>query len=445
MAGLPAFADFTQPITAEAWVKIPYTAAARAEGIVGFGNSWKLGFRPDGRLAFTMFGVVDATADVYPQVGVWTHIAAVWEPGVGITCYVDGANVAFFPETRPMRAAQNTFLGIGSAGTSGEPINASIDRVRVHQAALTADQLDSVAATPKAPLPSTLASFDLNETIAPYASGGQAAGRATIFGQDYLLTQASPHWNSSSPSRQAGDTSLEFDGNDHIIVPDVNQIVTFPTGDFTAQAWVNFTNNLPGAKSVLFMNNGPGGAISFSVSSDRRVFVTTLGIADIPSQAFIPNDGLWHHIAVVHKNGVEMKFYVDGILRDTIPYTGGVITTRTETSFAIGSETSGGFAYRGLLDRVQLSDEALTADDLDYLPVPGVTPGTPELEIGTAVSVAWPLDVSGYILQSTTDLTEPRVWTDVGAAQQAVGDKHYVLLPVPNQQTYYRLVRPPSE
>jgi hypothetical protein len=84
------FADFSKPLTVEAWVRIPETAAARAEGIVGFGNSWKLGFRPDGRLAFTMFGVVDATVDVFPLLGTWTHLAAVWDPGVGITYFVDG-------------------------------------------------------------------------------------------------------------------------------------------------------------------------------------------------------------------------------------------------------------------------------------------------------------------------------------------------------------------
>jgi hypothetical protein len=433
------FADFSKPLTVEAWIKIPETAAARGEGIVGFGNSWKLGFRPDGRLAFTLFGVVDATVDVFPMVGMWTHIAASWEPGVGIKYFVEGVEVATFAETRAMRAAQTTILGVGSAGTS-EPINATIDRVRVHQALLTVEELDAVAASPKPALPSTLAAISLDEATAPFRSTGMLQTNS-VYGQDYVLENASPKWSSDTPSKKATDGALEFDGNDRVRVEDPNQVVTLETGDFTVQAWVKFGAQ-PGARSVFFFNNGPGGAISASVTSDRHLFVTTLGIADTRSAAVIPDDGLWHHVAVVHRNGQDLRFYVDGLLGDTIVYAGGVIMTRTETFFTIGSEGNGGLPYRGSLDRLQLSNEALEPTALDYLAVPGVVPGIPELEIGTAVSVAWPVDATGFMLQSTTNLVEPRVWSDVGTAPVVAAEKFYVLLPTPAAKTFYRLVRP---
>jgi hypothetical protein len=437
--GVTNFFDLTQPLTTEAWIKIPETAAARAEGIVGFGGSWKFGLRPDGRVAFTLFGVVDATVDIFPPLGSWVHLAAVWQPGVGITYYVGGVETATFPETRPMRAPQNNVLGIGSGGT-GEPINATIDRVRVHQAALAAEDLDTNATAPKSILASTLVAFDFNETSPPYTSKGLVQ-RPTIFAQDYQITAASPVWTNDVPSRRTNDTALSFDGNDRVRVIDETPIVTLETGDFTVQAWVKF-GTLPGARSVLFFNNGPGGAISFSVTSDRRVFVTTLGIADTPSAAIVPNDSLWHHIAVIHRNGTDLRFYVDGVLGDTIPYTAGVIKTRTDTFFTVGSEGTGGLAYRGLLDRLQLSDEAVDPTTLDYLAVPGVIPGIPELEIGVAVSIAWPADVTGFLLQSTTNLNEPKVWSNVSGTPVVVGDKFYTLLPTPEAKTFYRLTRP---
>jgi hypothetical protein len=436
------FTDFSKPLTVEAWVKIPETAAARGEGIAGFGNSWKLGFRPDGRLAFTLFGVVDATVDVYPTVGVWTHIAATWEPGVQIKYFVDGAEVATFPETRAMRAAQTPILGVGSAGTS-EPINATIDRVRAHQAILTAEELDAVAASPKPALASTLAAIGFNEGAPPFRSTGMLQTNA-VYGQDYILANASPKWSSDAPSKKATDAALEFDGNDRVRVEDPNQVVTLGTGDFTIQAWVQFAAQ-PGARSVFFFNNGPGGAISASVTSDRHLFVTTLGIADSRSASVIPDDSLWHHVAMVHRAGQDLRFYVDGILGDTIAYAGGVITTRTDTFFTIGSEGNGGLPYRGSLDRLQLSTEALEPGALDYLAVPGVVPGIPELEIGLAVSVAWPVDATGFLLQSTTNLVEPRVWADVGAAPVAAAEKFNVLLPTPAAKTFYRLVRPSTQ
>ena len=48
--------------------------------------------------------------------------------------------------------------------------------------------------------------------------------------------------------------------------------------------------------------------------NDRTVFITTLGIADVPSAAAIPDDGAWHHIAVIHEAGLELRFYIDGAL-----------------------------------------------------------------------------------------------------------------------------------
>lgn len=148
----------------------------------------------------------------------------------------------------------------------------------------------------------------------------------------------------------------------------------------------------------MFGYFGVGGALSFSVTSDRRLFVTTYGILDIPTAASIPNDGLWHHVAVVHQQGVNLRFYVDGLLGDTIAYTSG-LNVRGNAFFWIGSEFSGGLPYAGLLDRLQLDNAIIEPDDLDYLAIPGVIPDTPELSIGTAVSVSWPVGGTGFVLQ----------------------------------------------
>lgn len=68
---------------------------------------------------------------------------------------------------------------------------------------------------------------------------------------------------------------------------------------------------------------------SASLTQDRRAFVATLGILDQSSTAFIPNDSKWHHVAVVHEFQKEFCFFVNGTLGATVPYTRGVIFTRT--------------------------------------------------------------------------------------------------------------------
>jgi hypothetical protein len=435
----PAFAAVDQPLTVEVWVKLPPDAIPRPEGIVGYGGQWKLGLLPSGNVGFTLYGVVDIDSGILPPLDEWFHIAASWDPGVGVTFFYNGVAASYVEETRAMRAAVHSWLGLGSGGNA-EPLNGSVDRVRVHRALLTEDQLDANPATPRAPLASTLASFTLNEATGPYANAGTAGGSA-VAALDAFPAPASPQFVADSPSGQAGDYSLFFDGNDRIEVPDPNLVVNLP-GDFTIQAWVKV--GPLAARNILFANNAPGGAMTFSISPARQVFVTTLGIADIPSAAIIPDDNGWHHIAVVHRQGQDLRFYVDGILGDTIPYTQGLIYTRTDTVFRIGAEGSGLY-FNGYMDRLQLDDTALEADELDYLKIPGVDPGIPELSIGTAVALSWPSASTGFVLESTTDVTPPQTWTRVNTSPVVVDDQYYVLLPTPEAKTFYRLVRPVSE
>jgi hypothetical protein len=432
-----------QPLTAEAWIYIPADSAPRGEGITGYGGSWKLGIRPDGQLAFTLFGIIDADSGYYPPTGVWTHVAAVVEPGVGITYYGDGVSVGFVAVTDNVRAANYTSIGLGSAGF-GEPFAGTVDRIRVHRALLADTDLDSVAATPKAPLSSTVISFGFNEAGPTYPNAGSASGTAKP-AQDILLASQAPAWVTNTPSKKAGDFALSFNGSQHITVNDPNQVLDFPSGDFTIQAWVNYTTLPAGQlRSVLFGSAGPGGAMSFSVTADHHVFVTTFGILDIPTQAAIPNDGLWHHIAVIHRNGLDLRFYVDGLLGDTISYTRGIIYTRTDTTFVIGAEPGFYNPYKGLLDRLQISNGAIDPKDLDYLAVPGVVPGAPDLTIGTAVSVSWGTGATGFTLQSSTNLVEPKVWTDVSVPPIVIGTNYYTLLPTTDVKTFFRLYRPTS-
>lgn len=437
-----ALHDLTQPITAEAWINITDGTTFRPMGITGYGFSWKLGILNSGNLAMTLFGVADVDSGVFVPQGSWQHVAAVWTPGVGITFYLNGAEASTVAETRAMRAPQNSYLGVGSSGFNGETITGVVDRIRVHRAALTAEQLDSDPATAKAPLGSTVASFNFSEAAAPYANNGTLAIPA-LPAFPIIAANQSPKFTTDTASGKPGDTALVFDGNDRLAVDDSAQQIWSLTGDFTAQAWVKFPT-LPTSRQIIMAKNGPGGAFSFSITSGGVLFVTTYGIADTTSTtAKVPDDGLWHHVAVVHRSGTDLRFYVDGVLGSTVPYTGGLLFDRTATTFYIGGETTGfGLPFRGSLDRVQLDNVALDAKDLDYLAVPGVTPDAPELEVATAISVAWPTAATGFILQSTTNLNNAASWTNVATAPIVIGDKFYTLLPALQTESFFRLVRP---
>lgn len=430
----PILAVATEPLTLETWIKWDGTDTDQYNGILAYGASYKLGLN-NGVILWTLFGVVDVdSGHALPPDGLWHHVAAVYEPGVGVTVYLDGLP-SFVAETRSMRAFGNNRFSIGSEGL-GNAILAAFDRVRVHKALLSAEELDSVAVSPKAPLSTTLVAYNFNETTLPFQNA-QLPARPTLTSEDLIA----PVFSTDSPSGRAGDFSLNYPtATGRVTVADPDTAIRFENGDFTIQAWVKF-GPLP-ARAVLYFNNGPGGAVSFSVFN-REIFVTTLGVLDRDTNAAIPDDGGWHHLAVVHETGKEFRFYVDGILSDTIPYLGGVlIDVRTATTFFIGSEPGGGLPYVGKLDRLIVSKGMVPAAELDYRPIPGVDPDAPELTIQSVVEVAWPSLPAGYVLQSTTTIGVPASWTNVPGTPQATAGTYRFYFPVSSQQTYYRLFKP---
>lgn len=165
------------PITVEAWIKPD--ELRQYNGLISYGASYKLGINQSGgmnNLVFTFFGIVDIFSgfDV-PVDGEWLHVAAVWTPGEGVLFYANGEEVASVAEAGNPRALQNTVLVVGGETNGAVPFIGSMDRVRIHNAALAAEDLDSVADAPKGPFDSTLTHYGFDEGKAPYASLGSAA------------------------------------------------------------------------------------------------------------------------------------------------------------------------------------------------------------------------------------------------------------------------------
>jgi hypothetical protein len=434
----PILALRTNAMTLEVWIKHDGTSPRQFEGILSYGNSYKLGLN-NSELIFTLFGVVDVSSGLIVPADEWHHVAAAWEPGVGVTFYLDGQS-SFIAEAGAMRAFGNNLFSIGAEGLA-TTILATLDRVRVHAGLLTADQLDSVAKTPKAPLANTLVAYDFNETTMPYQNA-IAPARPTMVGEVYNNQLTAPRFVKDAPTGGSSDYALEFtQAGQRVFVPDPNGAIRLDNGDFTVQAWVKFGAQ-PQNRSVLFANNGPGGAITFSISN-RNLFVTLLGIVDQPANAPIPDDGGWHHIAVVHQNGKELRFYVDGILDDTVAYTGGVLMdSRTETTFYIGAEPAGTLPYLGKLDRLSVIRGVVPAEQLDFRAVPGVDLGAPKMSVQSVVEVAWPTVPAGYKLQSTLNPADAASWTAITNTPFAAEGFFKFYAPVTASKTFYRLIKP---
>ena len=373
------------PFTLECWARSSNNQGGHI-GLISYGipggrpggGGYKLGLW-DGNLLFTLFAVVDVFSSVpFPFDGEWHHVATVYDIDQGgVIFYVDGVEEEFIPEDRSVTDPGAKELNIGSQFTSIGRFDGDIDRVRISSAALAPDELDTDAAAPKPVRADTLAFFGFDEGAMPFTSEGAEPKSVAISLPDWVIdhppseSTGAPSVVNDSPSGEPGDTCLEFNGSQIAVVDDPNGVLNFSDGDWTLEARVKTTFNDTGTRMVLFYYGQPGQGYSLSIDVVSEVLqVTTLGIADMPSDAaFVPPDDEWHHVAVAHKAGESITYFVDGQEIESRPYTN-LTNPASTTVLYIGAEWNGGLPYTGRIDRIRISNAALTADQLDSNPAP---------------------------------------------------------------------------
>ncbi|MGC9327654.1 MAG: LamG domain-containing protein, partial [Candidatus Hinthialibacter sp.] len=252
------------PMTAEVWVKPDQLNGWR--DIFRLGTSIKAGFNGE-NLVFTFLSVVDInTAVPVPIDGEWHHIAYAWEPGVGVSFYLDGAFAEFVEETRAPVDFLDNYLSIGSTLTGTSQFLGMMDRLRIHGAVLTEEELDSDAANPKANLDSTIVAYGFDEGAAPYQSSTNVDRPAISMNQE-LLENSYPTFSEDDPKGEEGDFSMSFDGNDRIMYDD-NQTFFFDFIDepFTFEVWTKFKAEDQIAGRPIFFAYGVGGQGGYSFS-----------------------------------------------------------------------------------------------------------------------------------------------------------------------------------
>ncbi|MGZ4963233.1 MAG: LamG-like jellyroll fold domain-containing protein, partial [Limisphaerales bacterium] len=221
-----------------------------------------------------------------------------------------------------------------------------------------------------------------------------------------------PVWSTNSATGLPGDSSLYFDGTKQLTIADPNQILgtNGVNGDYTLQAWVQLPiNYAPAQRAIIFQyERRPG--FSLSINTNRTLHSTTFKIKDIASSAMIPNDGKWHHVAVVHTDGVNMKYYIDATLAATVAYTNGA-GFRTDSVLTVGAGSEGANWFTGYLDRIRYDQRALNRAEFDFH-LPGFQILTAAKQSNGQFVLSWQ-SIGGkrYRLQSTTDLNQP--FTDI--------------------------------
>ena len=160
-----------------------------------------------------------------------------------------------------------------------------------------------------------------------------------------------------------------------------NNFGALPTGDFSMAVWVKTTQTtgeIPISKhnggtlngfflAVNDVNPSGGGLGSPNKAS---AYVSSNNNPAVPISSVSVNDGQWHQLLGVYVPGGQLSLYVDGIFQDAKPAQSYNVNTSAFIVGGIGQTNGDGTPrniFTGLVDDVQLYDNALSASDAAYL------------------------------------------------------------------------------
>jgi len=170
--------------------------------------------------------------------------------------------------------------------------------------------------------------------------------------------------------------SMDFDGSDDYVK--YGDVLDQQTNDFTLSAWVKSTSTAGGNGNGIIYKRGTAYAYSTGYRLNMPNGQFNLHIADGTSYSSLTvgsvgeyNDNEWHYVAGVVDRGNELRLYVDGIFKGSIPNTFTTDISNDNAEFTIGGAKIGGGYYHpfdGSIDNVKIFNRDLSPQEIseDY-------------------------------------------------------------------------------
>jgi hypothetical protein len=115
-----------------------------------------------------------------------------------VTFYKNGVQQGFTAATGKPNPYVNNTVSLGWRAAGGSLYQGMMDRVRLHKAILTADELDSEAVNPKPVTENTVLDYGFNEMVPPYNSVGEMPLQF-VNGQERAANLSKPAWSGLDP------------------------------------------------------------------------------------------------------------------------------------------------------------------------------------------------------------------------------------------------------
>jgi len=365
----------TNSFTVEAWIYLTGTPSTHRYVIAKEGSSgnWTffLSYRNDGRGIEWYAHNGTGYLEIYNQSvtlsdDTWYHIVGTYDASAdAVNVYVDGVFKASDSSYSIIGRGAESNLYIGESWNLNSPFLGIIDEFRIYNRGLSANEIaehyngkfsdetglvlylpfdDEAGATSTDSSGQgnngTLTSFD--DTTAKY---GDASSTGWVIDTDW----------------EAGreNTALKFGGVNGFFQTD-NNIAS--SAEFSHSLWFKSSDGTYSADEYLLSQATTGDPAIYIESTDNKIKVMADGSLLLSSNTTVNNTD-WHHVQI-SADGSNMYLYLDGILENSVAYTG----TSDATGVAIGANITRASFFNGYIDDVRIYNYARTAAEvrIDY-------------------------------------------------------------------------------
>ena len=174
-----------------------------------------------------------------------------------------------------------------------------------------------------------------------------------------------------STTAQEGNASFDFNGNTRIQYNVNNVFMGTTFSEKTISMWVR--PNVLSGRQILFEEGGSFNGWALRLNGNTlQGAMRSLGFQFLAGTHTFPNDGQWHHIAMVYDNR-RLTVYLDGVAGSTASKTFTSLTTSGNNGGLGGTFSSDAFGsssnnfYNGLMDYVSYHNTALTEVQINDL------------------------------------------------------------------------------
>lgn len=321
--------------TIETWVN---PTAVDASGYTNFMSRSSTNHQVQGVHSTYAIGLVINSASVVPGAGsplnfnTWTHLAWVRE---GTTCrtYVNGVQAG--AGTGSGTLALNK---INQYRSGGYELNGWQSDLRVLNGTCLYP-----GGTTFTPPTSPLTAITNTALLLNFTNAGifDNSGRNTFYTDGGVSI--------STSVKKFGTGSISFNGTTGNLYFPVNPALTFGTGDFTIEFWMN-TNVVSGSKSIYDPRTTSSQAVPVIFTNASQIALYVSGSTRITGGTI--SIGTWHHVALA-RSGTSTKLFLDGTQVGSTFSDG---TNYIETPLAIGIyKPTNASAYNGYLDDLRVT------------------------------------------------------------------------------------------